>query len=69
MSNKRQQKFQANKIEGATVLWLHLQYTPLRKSRPTLLAQVVLCMDISEKHEQGSNVEAMRLCVTSGQSG
>ena len=50
-------------------LWLHLQYTSLRKCQPTLLAQVVLCRDVSVEQEQGINVEARRLCVTSGQSG
>ena len=50
-------------------LWLHLQYTSLRKCQPTLLTQVVLCRDVSVEQEQGINVEARRLCVTSGQSG
>ena len=49
--------------------WLHLQYTSLRKCQPTLLTQVVLCRDVSVEQEQGINVEARRLCVTSGQSG
>ena len=43
--------------------------TSLRKCQPTLLAQVVSCRDVSVKQEQGINVEASRLCVTSGQSG
>ena len=42
--------------------------TSLRKCQPTLLAQVVSCRDVSVKQEQGINVEASRLCVTSGQS-
>ena len=39
--------------------------TSLRKCQPTLLAQVVSCWDVSMKQEQGINVEAGRLCVTS----
>ena len=43
--------------------------TSLRKCQPTQLVLVVSCRDVSVKQEQGINVEASRLCVTSGQSG